>query len=130
MGGNKRRRSDSSSSPKQKTKKKRSRTVKGQKGKGSASSSKSVGGLEDIKEENDKSDDESPRRGVCVHVQAGGCECRGACACAGTGQVAVNVEVCAHAQARGCTRVCTCAGTGLQVWGCVHMCRQGAVHGQ
>ena len=55
---------------------------KSQKGKGSASSSKSVGGLEDIEEENDRSDDESPR-GVCAHVQAGGCECRGVCACAG-----------------------------------------------
>ena len=99
--------SDSSSSPEQKTKKKRSRTVKGgkyqntasnramrkalwksfinknQKGKGSASSSKSVGGLEDIEEENDGSDDESPR-GVCAHVQPGGCECRGVmCACGG-----------------------------------------------
>eukprot|EP00959_Pyramimonas_sp_CCMP1952_P031168 653321-Pyramimonas_sp.AAC.1 len=75
--------SDSSSSPEQKTRKKRSRTEKGgkyhntasnramrkafwksfinknQKGKGFASSSKSVGGLEDI-EENDRSGRVSP----------------------------------------------------------------------
>ena len=123
--------SDSSSSPdEQKTKKKRSRTVKGgryqntasnramrkafwksfinlnQKGKGSASSSKSVGGLEDIEEENDGSDDESPR-GVCAHVQAGGCECRGVCAWAGTGL-----------QVRECVRMCRHGAVG--VGGCVH----------
>ena len=98
--------SDSSSSPKQKTKKKRSRTVKGgkyqntasnramrkalwksfinknQKGKGSASSSKSVGGLEDIEEENDDGSDDVP--GVCVRMcrQVDVNVERGLCACA------------------------------------------------
>ena len=37
-------------------------------------------------------------------------------------------RVCAHVQARGCRcgGVYACAGTGLQVWGCVRMCRNGA----
>ena len=37
-------------------------------------------------------------------------------------------RVCAHVQARGCRcgGVYACAGTGLQVWGCVRMCRNRA----
>eukprot|EP00976_Prorocentrum_cordatum_P117687 1196347-Prorocentrum_minimum.AAC.6 len=92
------------------------------------------------------------------HVQARGCEYGGVCACAGTGLLmwgcvrmcrqeaagvcvcahvqaarhgAVDVGVCAHVQARGCGcgGVCACAGTGLWMWGCVRMCRHGAVDG-